>query len=359
MGKKNTIEFMKIRRYVIDLMGTSGDQIQKIPTSRKLGDMFGVTHPTALRAIQSLTEDGFLIPCRGGGSVTNPSKMNMSQRKMKIFAVLFENGKAVFDLYYHHYILSVLMRELTRRSAEYCTQMIFLNSFSDLESSLKEHPFAGLLAVGVGNPVLCDQMERIRRKGLPVAAFLTEVPKVPSVFWDPAEYHRLALKTLIGKGRRRILIASIPDDIYREAVEKVVRSCRSEFSLPEDSIQVLAYGQDGNAAAMERLLREGVPVDGVIGCRNFHALYHLRDRFPELKDRCIYINNQTSIFDDMNYTGYAIVSDYEEGAARLLDSFLREGSDGENVPVLHETFAMKTICYKDGKYKKLSERKKT
>ncbi|UKI34020.1 MAG: GntR family transcriptional regulator [Lentisphaeria bacterium] len=56
---------MKIRRYVLNLIATGGDMPQRIPSSRKLGEMFGVTHPTALRAIQALTEDGYLQPLRG------------------------------------------------------------------------------------------------------------------------------------------------------------------------------------------------------------------------------------------------------------------------------------------------------
>ena len=53
MGKKNAVEFMKIRRYVLNLIATGGDMPQRIPSYRKLGEMFGVTHPTALRAIQA------------------------------------------------------------------------------------------------------------------------------------------------------------------------------------------------------------------------------------------------------------------------------------------------------------------
>ena len=49
-------EVMKIRQYVVDLIYRGGSEPQKVPSARKLAEMFGVSHPTALKALQKLAE---------------------------------------------------------------------------------------------------------------------------------------------------------------------------------------------------------------------------------------------------------------------------------------------------------------
>ena len=152
MGKKNAVEFMKIRRYVLNLIATGGDMPQRIPSSRKLGEMFGVTHPTALRAIQALTEDGYLQPLRGGGSITCPANCNL--KNTRLFGFLEGDGKIAIDIYYTVCLYSIAARELTRRNLTYCCQHLYLNSPADLESMIQENHLAGLVALNIRLPEL-------------------------------------------------------------------------------------------------------------------------------------------------------------------------------------------------------------
>ena len=152
MGKKFAVEFMKIRRYVLNLIATGGDMPQRVPSSRKLGEMFGVTHPTALRAIQALTEDGYLQPLRGGGSITCPANCNL--KNTRLFGFLEGDGKIAIDIYYTVCLYSIAARELTRRNLTYCCQHLYLNSPADLESMIQENHLAGLVALNIRLPEL-------------------------------------------------------------------------------------------------------------------------------------------------------------------------------------------------------------
>ena len=84
-------EVMKIRQYVVDLIYRGGSEPQKVPSARKLAEMFGVSHPTALKALQKLAEGGYLLACGTNGYLTVPSSLT-SWGAVKVIGILNGDG---------------------------------------------------------------------------------------------------------------------------------------------------------------------------------------------------------------------------------------------------------------------------
>lgn len=85
----NVPAYMKIRQYVIDLLRKHSDSEVRIMSERELCDKFGVTRPTARKALQALIEDGFLIVRQGSGTFINPAKtLNHAYVLRKSFTVM-------------------------------------------------------------------------------------------------------------------------------------------------------------------------------------------------------------------------------------------------------------------------------
>ena len=140
-------DFMRIRRYVVDRIATNGDQPIRFPATRELARQFGVSQPTALRAIQSLIEEGYLIACKSGGTISRPATLGYSEN-LKIFGLVEYQGKQVFDTLYFNLISHAVSYELLRRSETNKTKQLILETPSQLERTAREENLSGVILLG-------------------------------------------------------------------------------------------------------------------------------------------------------------------------------------------------------------------
>lgn len=74
MSAIGTSEYMKIRRYVMNLILRAGKDPVQIPTINELSEKFGVSRPTVSKVMKELTSEGYIIGRRGIGSSPIPPK---------------------------------------------------------------------------------------------------------------------------------------------------------------------------------------------------------------------------------------------------------------------------------------------
>lgn len=345
MGKKNAVEFMKIRRYVLNLIATGGDMPQRIPSSRKLGEMFGVTHPTALRAIQALTEDGYLQPLRGGGSITCPANCNL--KNTRLFGFLEGDGKIAIDIYYTVCLYSIAARELTRRNLTYCCQHLYLNSPADLESMIQENHLAGLVALNIRLPELKAEVCRMKERGVPVISLFGRLPGVSSCGYSYQEYYAMGLNRLFREKRREIVILVSPAFTIDEAIRAAVKEQCALHSVPEERVLILKDTPEMLAEQLEEMLQAGRRFDGVIGNHAILPSYEILDQYLDLEQECRVINSEFTIYDEMKYTGYAINFDWGKVVPDMIDDLLLQ-TDSQDVPVKNQTIGLYFTFYKNG-----------
>ena len=78
MSDSSISEYMKIRRYMMNVIYRANGQSVQVPTILELSRKFGVSRPTVSKAMKALTEEGYIIGKRGIGSFTNPNFIRTS-----------------------------------------------------------------------------------------------------------------------------------------------------------------------------------------------------------------------------------------------------------------------------------------
>ena len=206
MGRK--AEFMVVRQYVIDALATSGGRPIRFPPTRKLGEMLGVSQPTALRAIKDLITDGYLISCNGGGTMSCPKDCGGDT---KVFGLLTHLGKLSFDNYYFCSLSSAVALELTRRSESYCIQNLYLESPSLLDKTVQGSNISGLILLD-SRAQIAENAGNLNRRGLPVVSFFHFFPGLSSFYTPLALLFAQVIKKLFAEQRTHLLIIGWADE---------------------------------------------------------------------------------------------------------------------------------------------------
>ena len=71
-SRSSEAEYMKIRRYVLNMVTKAGEESIQLPTALELSKQFGVCRQTVGKALKQLAEDRFVIGKPGLGTFTNP-----------------------------------------------------------------------------------------------------------------------------------------------------------------------------------------------------------------------------------------------------------------------------------------------
>lgn len=157
MSAIGTSEYMKIRRYVMNLILRAGKDPVQIPTINELSEKFSVSRPTVSKAMKELTSEGYIIGRRGIGSFTNPAKIFPASfgRKQPLIGITLGNGLMVhLDKYYAN-ILAELLKKIVAMPA--ITHIVSTGS-SDKEQIICDimNEQLDALVVVDGNPFIGD-----------------------------------------------------------------------------------------------------------------------------------------------------------------------------------------------------------
>lgn len=338
-------DFMKIRHYVIDTVATNGNLPVRFPPTRKLAEMFGVSQPTALRAVRALIEEGYLTACKGGGTLSRPTTLALGNQ-LKIYGLLTYQGRQVFDDLFFMGITSTAAKELMRRNCYFRTKTLYVETPSLLEKTVRQESLAGLILLYAENHIAA-YAANLRKAGFPVVSFVKRLEGISSVY-EPVEerVHQTLLK-LFREGRTHVLILSRPD-IYSIAPIRAgaARAC-AEAGIPVGQVIILEKSMAESKEKISELLEFGVKFDAVFFYSFHHAIYELLQSRFDFQEECRIICDDTSVTNDLNYTGYVVHYDLENAAKKLIDLLLNQTEHPEEPPqYAHVDFDM--VLYRNG-----------
>lgn len=323
-------DFMKIRHFVIDTVATNGNLPVRFPPTRKLAEMFGVSQPTALRAVRALIEEGYLTACKGGGTISRPATLALSNQ-MKIYGLLTYQGCQVFDDLFFMNITSAAAMELMRRRNNYRTKTLYVETPPLLEKTVRQESLAGLILL-CAEEHIASYAENLRKSGLPVVSFMKRLEGISSVY-DPVEKRvRETLRRLFAENRTHILLVCRPDSYFIGPIRAGAAKACAEAGVPAGQVIILDKSMAESREKIAELLEFGLKFDAVFFYSFHHAIYELLQSRFDFQEECRVLCDDTSVTDDLNYTGYAVRYDLKHAAEKLIDLLLKQTEHPEEPP---------------------------
>jgi len=163
-------EFMKIRQYIVEQVLRSETIPRQIPSARKLGQMFGVSHPTALKALQDLVGSGHLLPCKRGGYLAVPGSFGHNWGNPRIIGVV--NGMGNYVLYDKSILIdsTPFLVEILGRSGNFFAQNIYLQGKEEAFKTISNYNLDGVIWM-FPNPAIHPVIKALKESGLPIVEF--------------------------------------------------------------------------------------------------------------------------------------------------------------------------------------------
>lgn len=337
--------FIKIREHIVNRITLADDRPVTFPTARELGKMFHVSHPTVLRALKGLIEDGFLEPCKNGGVVSRPRKNDPRQ---KIFGSVAGNGRQTFEGHFFFEFADRLLGELLRRDECFLVHRIQVEEPNHIQKAVSSASLSGLFLVCPGERML-NYAEKLHRDGFPVASFggrWSAGRSISSACINMREYMCDNLRRLFAEGRRKILLVVLEN--YRKEAESAVAEACGSAGLPEKCVHILCDAGLVLRDSFFTLMDSGVVFDGVVFQYTPAGTYCRLVEKMDVEQQCRVVAGSFAVCNNMQYTGYVSRFDLDDAAGLLVGNLL-EQLENPDVPVISETIQYQTLFYKGGK----------
>lgn len=345
MATRKKPGFIKIRDYIVNKITVAGDRPVTFPTARELGAMFNVTHPTVLRALKGLIEDGYLESCPSGGTVSRPQKNNP---RRKIFGCLTRLGTQVFEERYSFDLSNALLGELFQRDDSFYVHRVQIEDPNHLQKAVLSASLSGLLLISPEGRI-SEYAEKLRRDGFPVVS-IGGNSLCPNDFSgahiDTREYVRDNLSRLFEEGRRRISLVAV--DHCATEVDIAVKEACKQAGVSTDCVYTVCAPSGKHMELLTSLLENRNDFDGALFQHTPAGAYRLIAEKMDVIKQCRVVMGTFGVFDNMNYTGYVSVFDLKRAAKTLIDNFLDQ-LKRPDAPIISEVVPYKTVYYQDGK----------
>lgn len=338
-------DFMKIRQYVINTIAVKGAQPVRFPSSRKLGEMFKVSQPTALRAIQDLIADGYLEPCRGGGTISRQVELSQDFSGTRIFGYIFNDGKISFYGFYAMLLLTETALELTRRHIGYQVQDIHVETPSLLRKEVRNANLSGLILLSADPPIMTQAL-KLKKEGFPVVSFTRDAEGISSVYDPLEELYRDILLKLFAEGRTHILVCSHPLAYMVSATRKAIRTACEMAGVSEKQVILLCEGFSKDREKLQELLTFGVKFEGVV-LPNPVLCSTIRTKL-DIENDCRIILDESRLYDNLDFSGYVVKYNYPSAARIMIDNLIAQTETPEKAPLLKEKIQYRIFPVRNG-----------
>lgn len=283
-------EYMRIRRYVMNLILRADGKAAQIPTIQELSEKFGVSRPTVSKAMKELTSEGYIIGKRGIGKFTNPARRAIVAigKKLPLVGIMISDG---LNVHLDKYIGCAL--------AEILKQVVFVPAIahlvtvgtSDPEQAVKEILDEQLDALVVfGSNRFTPQL---RATGLPVIVSDYR-PRIPgSVYFDYEGWGYRCGKQLLKENRRNIVF--LHDQTPWNVSFPGIRRAYQEAGVPLNENLFLKDFQN-SLNELKNIINYGIKVDAVCDTLlvNNEVTELLMELDPGLAETCAIIHNAAS-----------------------------------------------------------------
>lgn len=331
MSASATSEYMKIRRYVMNLIHLSHGEAVQIPTVQELCKKFNVSRPTVCKAMKVLTEDGYVIAKRGIGSFTNPNKgiklFNPIAKRLPIVGIIIGDGMMVHYSAYTASCLAALLKHIAQLPA-----IVHLLS---LTSSKPEQIYQGIQSEHLDALLWFDpgdnQLEVCRRlldEKFPLVLGQGNLENCSSVSFDFEGAGYQCGKMLLAEGRRNVIFFpnKPPQSVECDGLKRAYQE--AGITLNEN-----LFLEDFSSAHTKicEIISYGIPVDVIYGqmlaCNEIEEYLYQFD--PELSKRCTLVSNGLTTPSQKPFHRLEYIMPFEElgeeGASLIQQALIGNG----------------------------------
>ena len=337
MGYKNTNEFMRIRGVILSSIANSNRTEIRIPSLRKLAELYRVSPPTAMRAIHSLLEDGYIVPLKGGGY----RSLSQMRSSMKIFGMINSFGKQIYDIHCFWLLNAALGIDLTGRGPEFCTKDLYLETQTDLRRAIFEHGLAGLICSGVTAEIV-DEIVRLQKETpIPAVAFYTSTRKITAAAPLAEDFYGLFRQLLREKRTRFLVLLSEHHPFYREIAEAIEKT-RFQNGV---SLTRISCAEEEALFQLRTLYRTTPSFDAILFFSLMPGTYEFLAK-RENPDQCRFVLDQFSLYESLRFTGYVYSIDLKKTAGKIIGNLLEQTRGNENKHFFRTEFSI--VQYENG-----------
>ncbi len=256
----------------------------KLPTERQLAETFGYSRITIRSAMQQLKEEGIVEQTRRRGTfVSNKPYIPASKpviKKLKIGCVCVQTDYPLeIDPYYSQIFLGFYKAQI--RFPAFKHEIIPVKPSEKILDCLAERnhdlsTYDGYIFI---NYQPSDkEIMLMQNKGIKfvVMGEMKGMRRVPMVDMDNFEGTYMAARHLVDIGRKRPLLMYFNHEPWTERRLSGFRSALADSGiLPEQAVAQAIKPKDskGTIAALNGILRKGPPIDSIIVCEDWAALW--------------------------------------------------------------------------------------
>jgi len=292
--------YMRIRQYVVDLIMTHDQGDMRIMSERELCREFGVTRPTARRALKELVDDGYLETRPGLGMFVNPTKVannSMAVRKSYKVLLVFGDGRYT-DL--DGFSMDILARLSDRMKSLPIRLRIASLNYGDRETALNELEMYnpdGLIWVRP-NQFGLELIDAVKQKFSTVTTGRVAAGRQNHVTVDYRLCGRQAAAWFLDRGMKNtVFVGNAPGQM--SVKEEVFSGWCDEYKARGFEFDIMAQA-DMNSNISEKLkkLMSERKVEGIF---SFGSEYAVVDTVLEDLNIC---DKECPVIADENYYGF-------------------------------------------------------
>lgn len=258
-------EYLKIRRYVMNILWKNNNELEPIPSLNELMAKFNVSRPTACKAVRELIREGYLIAKRGHGTFINPAKSvknsgQFGKLNLPIIGIVIGDGLHVHFEIFFSFLMAELLKNLAVLPA--CVHLLNLGGVTPATacSEIVNEKLDGLCWV---QPPECflPTITKLRNNGLKVVTGATAGdPNAIDVVMDSRQRDMTIGRLLHQEDRRKIVYLQQNRESEDQEAE-----LRKMFTGNLPDRQIFFFSADDSAfEKLENLLRSGERIDAII-----------------------------------------------------------------------------------------------
>lgn len=339
---------MKIRQYVVELISRSGSEPQKVPSTRKLAQMFGVSHPTALKVLQDLAESGHLLAGRNSGYITIPGSFG-DFGELKIIGQITGSGNNTFFGLWNICTSIPFLQEILGRSGCFVTQNLYLQGNAKKAADIiRNYNLTGIVWFSP-DIKYTETIRELRESGLPIVEVGFTTGSASSARWNFEEDHYRIMNRIFSEGCRHplILSSSCWEKLYADIQSGIRRSCE-EHHFPMERCLFINDSPESSIQQVKQLLNYGLTFDAVLLTGNAWRYWSfLRENF-DVKNKCRVFAGEQSLSSDMKFSGIVVTRNMREPARILADNFMQQMESPADAPVITTDIGVDFVLYEDG-----------
>ncbi|MBS1369424.1 MAG: GntR family transcriptional regulator [Lentisphaeria bacterium] len=250
----STVEYVRIRKYVIDSIIHGERKPRRLASMRELAAQFGVGSTTVQKALKDLVADGYLIPKVGVGMFTNPQR-GRADEQPQIVELLTADGK---QIYYENYLccMSSEAAMAVTRAGYFLHHVDLFQDNQGARAGLGEHS-RGVIWVAPEHSMASRTQEFFCSLSIPRVVMGGVLDGVDSADYDrETEGYEIARK-LLAEQRRHILVLAHLQNSNRQLPG--IRRAYREAGLAFDERALLDHHLDILEEFRKYIRKAGVP----------------------------------------------------------------------------------------------------